>query len=84
MKLKSYIYYSNQTNKSHFRKLKNFSQLKSSFLIGFKCLVKAMRIYPRVIYKPVALYEITHLGFNHGFSHEDKPERIWFVMRINP
>ena len=31
MKLKSYIYYSNQTNKTHFRKLKIFSQLKSSF-----------------------------------------------------
>ena len=74
MKLKSYIYYSNQTNKSHFRKLKNFSQLKSSFLIGFKCLVKAMRIYPRVIYKAVALYEITHLwDFNHAFLHEDRP-----------
>ena len=67
MKLKSYIYYSNQTNKSHFRKLKNFSQLKSSFLKGFKCLVKAMRIYPRVIYPADALYEITHLGFQSRF-----------------
>ena len=30
-------------------------------------MVETMGIYPRVIYKAVALYEITHLGFQSRF-----------------
>ena len=40
---------------------------------GIIGLVETRGIYPRVIYKAVALYEITHLGFQSRFLVEYRP-----------